>query len=387
MTDAAVHPWLLSWLQAESCGRDHCAPPHDRESWTTILDDSRSQSLVPLLFRTLESRPDWKVPDEIAAELREATAGIAARNLLLADELRQVLEAADKSGLDCIPLRGVALGDQLYGSITARPTGDIDLLVSRSQIDGIRELFLELGYREAEARSGFALEFYYALELFKERHGTVIAEPRWTLAYPPNTNRLTFEVVRPRCTRTKLLGVSALSLSREDLVVHLCLHLLHHHRGAPLLWIYELDRLLRCDVNWSLLESIVHEARLQPLVVASLQRVRSHFQTPIPGDVLAVLDADGTASESPLVSLLTTTARLKGREKLAILAKPGPWRRKVRYVVSFVLPSPAYVRAQHGLTSWWQVPPTYVWRIGYLAWHTIAGIARLVNDRRQGSGL
>ena len=86
-----------------------------------------------------------------------------------------------------------------------------------------------MGYEETEARSGFALEYYYALELFKHQHSTVIAEPRWTLAYPPNTDRLTFESVRPRCVTTDVVDVPSLSLSPEDLIVHLSLHLLHHH--------------------------------------------------------------------------------------------------------------------------------------------------------------
>ena len=380
---SSIHPWLLCWLKAESSGSGECSAPKTPEAWPAILDDSRCHGLVPLLCRAIESRSDWKVPTETATELRRATAGIAAKNLLLADELRQVLLAAQKGGLDCIPLRGVALGSQLYGSVAARPTGDIDLFVRRNQLGEIRELFSELGYCEAEARSGFALEFYYALELFKERHGTVIAEPRWTLAYPPHTDRLTLESVRPRCTKTEIVGVPAVSLSCEDLIVHLCLHLLHHHRGAPFLWIYELDRLMRsADVNWSVLISVVQQARLQALVAASIRRVRAHLETPIPGGVLSELGTGLPLSERKLVNLLTTTSPLKGREKLATLIQPGPLGRKVRYVVSFVLPSPSFIRTQYGLSGWWQVALTYVWRIGYLTWHAVSGIARLIRDRR-----
>ena len=240
-----------------------------------------------------------------------------------------------------------------------------------------------MGYEEAEARSGFALEYYYALELFKHQHGTVIAEPRWTLAYPPNTNRLTFESVLPRCATTDVFGVPSLSLSPEDLIVHLCLHLLHHHRGAPFLWVYELDQLMRSkDVNWSRLIAVVQQADLQALVATSIRRVCAHFETPVPHEVLPELGTDAPVTERRLLNLLTTTSRLKGREKLAMLIQPGSLRRKVRYVVSFVLPSPSYVRAQFGLTAWWQVPPTYVWRICYLTWHTIAGLARFVRDER-----
>jgi hypothetical protein len=179
------------------------------------------------------------------------------------------------------------------------------------------------------------------------------------------------------------VGVPGLSLSPEDLIVHLSLHLLHHHRGAPFLWVYELDRLMRSeDVNWPQLVSVVQQAGLQALVATAMERVCTHFETPVPHEVLSELGTDAPVAERRLVNLLTTTSRLKGREKLAMLIQPGSLRRKVRYVVSFALPSPAYIRAQFGLTAWWQVPPTYIWRIGYLTWHAIAGLARFVRSGR-----
>ena len=382
--DPPIHPWLVHWLGALATGSMSSQGPEQPNDWPSVLEDARRHGLSPLLLGTLDFAWDGEVPDVARRELSQTAAGVAARNMLLTAELRQVLLGAKARGLDCIPVRGVALGQQLYGNSAIRPTGDLDLLVRKDQLSDIRLFFGDLGYCEAEARSGFALEYYYALEFFKERHGTIVAEPRWTLAYPPLTDRLSLETVWPRCVDGDVAGVRTKLLGPEDLLIHLCLHLLHHHRGAPFLWVYEIDRVVRSrSIDWSVFLSVAREGRLEPLLLCALHRVCHVFHSPLPEEVLRELETfQRPESERRLADLLTSTSRLKGREKLATLMQLPDLRGRYRFVVSFLLPAPSFMRTQFGLVSWWQLVPMYVWRIGYLSWHAFAGVTRFVLGRR-----
>ena len=54
--------------------------------------------------------------------------------------------------------------------------------------------------------------------------------------------------------RGRVLGTETWLLGREDLILHLCLHIIHSGRTAPLLWFVELDGLLReAAIDWAAL--------------------------------------------------------------------------------------------------------------------------------------
>ena len=323
-------------------------------------------------------------PDETHRELKRASSEIAAKNLLLSSELVEILKGFHQRSISCISLRGITLGELLYGNITMRPTGDIDLLIRQEGLSEVRGLLCDLGFYEVEARPGFARDFYYTLTFFKERHMTVIVEPHWTIAYPPFLDRIKMEAVWDRSVVGEIASVETRLLGPEDLMIHLCLHILHHDDSAPFLWFYELDRLIRSEPfhpDWALFLSLVHEARLEPLIYVVLNRVRAVFKTPIPGMILEGLaGVPSTPFEARLFHLLTAAPNVKGREKIAMLLSLKGLRTRIRYAVSFLFPSSHFIRAQYGVSSRWQVGLTYFKRLCYLTWEGLKTVTRFLSS-------
>ncbi|MDD5559566.1 nucleotidyltransferase family protein [Candidatus Methylomirabilis sp.] len=368
------------------------APPSpEDQAWEEIIRDATQQGLLPILYRWLKTSDSRYLPSALRLDqIKEGVVGVAARNVVLAQELVSILQAFQVRQVACVPVRGLALAELLYGDITARPMGDIDLLVRKEDLSKVAEVLKGLEFQEMDRRPGFASAFSYTLEFFKDRHGGVIVEPHWSIAYPPFADRVDMEAVWERCVRGRVVDVDTWLLSREDLLVHLCCHLIHRGESASLLWLYEIDRLLRQEKatrDWPQVISLAQETGLALFVVEVLGKVKGLFDSPIPDDVLSQLRAQrrpqpARAVESQLARLLMGESRLDGGESFAMLFTIKGMRAKLRYAVAILFPSPEFMRLQYGLSTRWQLPLAYLTRFFHLSWEGLKGVVGLFLSRR-----
>ena len=132
MTSLAAHPFLMGVLLGAE--PEKLLPLVRKTSdWEGILGEATGHGLTPLLYGWLmrtNMRPQLPVP--MATCLEGQVFGLAARNMMLANELGGILRAFEEPYLPCAPLRGPALAERLYGDITARPMGDLDLQIGRA---------------------------------------------------------------------------------------------------------------------------------------------------------------------------------------------------------------------------------------------------------------
>jgi hypothetical protein len=382
MTTLAVHPFLMGVLRGDE--PDTLLPlAQGAADWEEIFRDATGHGLIALLYGWLK-RADirHRLPASVAVDLEGKFFGLAARNMLLSRELATLLRAFEKRHLLCAPLRGLALAERLYGDITARPMGDLDLLVRKEDLPHVAAIFRDLGYREIDRRTGFAQAFGNTLEFYKDRHGWIVAEPHWTIAYPPFVDRVDMDRVWMRCARGQVVGVETWLLSAEDLLLHLCLHLTHRDVAAPLLWFYEIDRLVRQEqgaFDWSRFVSATREAGLGSLLSRALGMVRALFGTPLPDRILDQLaNAPAPFLEGRLVRLLAGGSSVDGKESLAVLFTLKGFRAKLKYALALLFPSPEFMRVEYGLTSGTQLGFAYLRRFRFLIQEGCKGIVRLV---------
>ncbi|MBI4588190.1 MAG: nucleotidyltransferase family protein [Candidatus Rokubacteria bacterium] len=383
MIPPTVHPFLMGLLRGADPSMLLPLAPEDRD-WQKIIGDAAAQGFTPLLYRWLKgSDAGRRLPAELADRLEAECFGLAARNLLLSSELAGILRAFEERRIPCAPLRGPALAERLYGDITARPMGDLDLLVRKEDLPEVAGILRSLGFREMDRRPGFAQAFSYTLKFFKDRHGWIIVEPHWTLAYPPFVGRVDMDEVWRRCVRGPVVGVESWVLGREELLLHLCLHLTHRDGTAPLLWSYELDRLVRLEgegLDWSRVLTLARQAKVEFLLSRVLARVTALFATPIPGQVLGQLAGQPSRSvEGRLVRLLAGGAQVDGKESLAVFFALEGLGAKLRYAVALLFPSPAFMRIQYGVTRRGPLGLAYLRRCCRLGWESAKGVAKLLS--------
>ena len=381
-TPSAVHPFLMGVLRGSDPAALLSRGPDDG-NWKEVISDAAAHRLTCLLYRWLKgSDVGQRLPTELADRLEGGFFRLAARNMVLADELAGILRAFEAHGLPCAPLRGLALAEHLYGDITARPMGDLDLLVRKEDLPGVAAILQGLGFREMDRRAGFARAFSYTLKFFKDRHGWIVIEPHWTLTYPPFQDRIDMDGVWKRCVRGRVVGVETWLLGKEELLLHLCLHLAHRDGTAPLLWWYEVDCLVRRDqeaFDWSRFLSIAQEARLEFLLSRPLGQVKALFATPIPDQVLGRLTLQRPRSvEGRVTRLLAGASSVDGKESLAVLFTLKGFRPKLRYAFAILFPSSEFMRIQYGLTRRSQLGLAYVRRAGRFCWEGLKGVVQIL---------
>jgi hypothetical protein len=397
MTLPTVHPFLLDLLNGTGA-EDLVLPPPEDQMWRAIIGEADRHGLAPILYRWLnDSGRASRLPPAALDELKARVSRLTARNLVLAQEAASILKTFESRRVVCAPIRGLTLAELLYGEITARPMGDVDLLVRKNDLPGVASALRDLGFEEMDRRPGFAQAYSYTLKFIKDRHGWIIVEPHWTLAYPPFAGRLDMDAVWERCVRGRVLGMETWLLSREDMVLNLCLHLIHRGESAPLLWFYELDRLLRHPhdaLNWEGMLRIAEGSGLEGLLLEGLGYVKNLFASPIPDEVFdrplkAVprnrLPSNGAWLERRLVGLLAGESRADGRESLALLFVIKGVRAKLRYALALLFPSAEFMRLQYGASSTSRIGFRYLGRTAYLAWEGFKGILCLLALRRSGS--
>lgn len=381
---ATAHPFLLQVLRRPDDVGSADLP--EDGAWERIVADALLQGLGPLLHRWLRRHDlGGRLPAEAAARLRAYVAGVAARNLVLADELTGILRAFAGAGLACAPLRGLALAESLYGDAGARPMGDLDLLVRREDLDPAAAVLRGLGYRELDRSPGFARRFSHTLEFFRDRHGWIMVEPHWTIAYPPFLDRIDMAEVWRQCGRGQVAGVETWALAPEDLLLHLCLHVTHRDPAAPLLWLCDIDRLVRREaarLDWSALVARARETGLAYPLGRVLGEVRALFGTPVPDAVLGGLDAPpARALEGRLVRLLAGGARVDGKESFALLLTLPGWRARFAFARGLLFPSPEFMRTHYALTRRGQLGLAYLRRLASLSAEGVKGIVSLLTTR------
>jgi hypothetical protein len=225
---------------------------------------------------------------------------------------------------------------------------------------------------------------------FKDRHRRVIVEPHWTIAYPPFADKVNMDMVWKRCVRGQVVGVDTWLLGRADLLVHLCLHLIHHSDKAPLLWFYELDRFLRQEktaLDWSQVLLVARQTGLELFLVQVLGKVMDLFDSPVPDRVLSQLRtqlthdrgrAVGTSVESRMVRLLASYSGVDCGEEFAMLFTIKGLRPRVQYALALLFPSPQFMLLRYGLSTRKPLGLYYIARVVHLSWKGLKWLAGLL---------
>ncbi len=367
--------------------------PEGPASWDEIEQTAENEGLAPIfLQRVKASLAGSLVPPPVLARLQERVVEIAAENLLLASELAKILRACASAYLLCVPIRGLALVEQLRLEAACRPANDLDLLVRHENLGRIADILETLGYREIDRLPGFARTYSYTLEFEKTGHGRVSVEPHWTIAYPPYIGSFNMNGVWSRLVPGRLLGIETYFLSPTDLLLHLCFHLIHKSEEAPLLWSYEIDRLIRLEgtsLDWPLFVRMTQESGQSQLVADRLDFIRRAFASPIADEVFQALAVPSPSafrhgalfsrtSQLRLAQLLGPHAGIDGKESLAhLLTIPGIGA-KLRYARGILFPSTAFMRAHYGPATPSQVALRYLARLLFFCREGLRGLFRLL---------
>jgi hypothetical protein len=226
--------------------------------WRRLTSIARQQHVSPLLYHCLKRQNLLHAaPPEIGLQLRESYFRNVASNLELYGELKMIARQLKEAEIPLMVLKGAHLAHGVYGNIGLREMLDLDLLVPQAQLFEAYQAVKALGYLAEHGEEGLDPE-----QLLNHRHLPGLERPsglgveiHWHLAVPA---QWPVEELWKRAVPFRFQETEVLSLSPEDLLLHLCYHLAYDHRFRlglrPLIDISLVIEHYAETLNWQVVE-------------------------------------------------------------------------------------------------------------------------------------
>ena len=310
--------------------------------WDLLREQSRKYELFPLLYAGLRALGFPGVPDLVRSEWTKVFQFNAIRNELLAVELAGILRLLGDAGVPVMPLKGIALGESLYGDPALRVCGDIDVLVPERHAIEAFHLLVSRGYQP-----DFSQPRLLSLVLRYGKHCVLMREDRMrayqlelhsALFWGTQLERELLKQLWSDAVRKTFYGVPAFALSAEWEFLYLAAHA-SRHGWLSLKWYADLDRICRRGgVDWKNVSEKAKWLGWEAAVRSSLGACGFLFQTPLDPS----FGATTTSHASRVPPSSDVQVATEGLALLRLLKTPG---RKLRYLaIRLLVPTPAECR-------------------------------------------
>lgn len=351
---------LLAWLRLDGQERlVELAGTASVDEWQAAVQRAGELGVGTLLYARLsEGEIAGRLPGEVLARVEGIFQEGVFNNLQALRSLDKVLAALAKAQVAVIPLKGVYLGEKIYGRIGLRSMGDIDLLIPSERLGEAVQVLAEVGYQAAfsfqvsdEIQQGHALPaLANGSDLEIDLH--------WNLVSPTAPFRISIEEIWRSSISERLRGFEIQAMSREDMLLHLCLHAAYLDAFStglrPICDIGWVIQAYQRNLDWTALVERAKEWGIGRSVWLGLTTAERLLHAPIPVGALGGLQPapeDLAMLEWAIAQVLRPAGMSR---KLAGVWAPNPWPKRVGLIVRYLFPRrhemrPFYPRLGRGL--------------------------------------
>ncbi|MDQ2800010.1 MAG: nucleotidyltransferase family protein, partial [Armatimonadota bacterium] len=125
--------------QALGCSAPASLPTLTADEWARFSELAGAHRVQPLAYQAFKADAAT-VPPDVMSRLQAEAQRCWIHSTMLAQELARISRLLGGEGIPLAAMKGPALATQVYGSITARTMGDLDILVRPSEFARARAL-------------------------------------------------------------------------------------------------------------------------------------------------------------------------------------------------------------------------------------------------------
>jgi hypothetical protein len=227
--------------------------------WVQLIRLVLRHDTLPLTYRNLQRICPDLVPSGVLEPLRARYEAEAAASRLLAEELVDILGCLDSQGILAVTYKGAALAIRLYGDLSLRGFGDIDIVICERDALRARRLLIDRGYAPERVETSDLNQFLRANHemLLYRGDGKVRLDLHWRcisrsacLAGDPERFLQHLETI-------SIAGEGVRSLRLETYLLVLSMHAAKH-QWVQLKLICDIAEILAIpDLDWNY---VLHEA-------------------------------------------------------------------------------------------------------------------------------
>jgi len=254
--------------------------------WLRAVQDTARHQCAPMFGRRLR---ELGILDRVPAEERQRLIGLArttaVRNLGSTLQLRELTDRL--LGTPMIALKGACLARTCYRDLSLRPMLDLDLFAQVSDLDFVRGVLAQLGYRQSQ-RVAPETNPMHDPPYFKP--GSIPIELHRSILDRNDLFCIDHEALWSRAVPAgDIAGLSY--LGAEDRLLHVCLHAGYHHQLDIGLYAFiDIAMIVRgTALDWRTFVDRAREWRAERCVFLTLEMARVLVGAEVPAEVLAAL--------------------------------------------------------------------------------------------------
>ena len=261
--------------------------------WDSLVRLAREHRVLPILYTRLAD-VGAAVPPATQSQLQSEYQRNLVHNLANAAELVSLLRELERAGIPAMPFKGVVLGASVYGDLTTRPAGDVDLIVHQRHLARATALLLERGCKlKTPVRADGTPEYPGVYEYsFERRMDGMVIELRWRLSERRFGCNLGMDWVWPHRTTARLAGAEVPNLSPELTLLVLCMHG-SKHAWSRLIWICDVGQVLALPgLDWREVSQEAGRLGLLRMLALGVLLANRVAGAPVPAAILRQFESD-----------------------------------------------------------------------------------------------
>jgi len=361
---------LCAWLRGEPV------------SWSTADDAdagqflfaSRYHGVTALLYQRINFAAEKNFcPAPLREELKRATAGAAAQELIRRGALEELLADLARENITPLLLKGTPLAYTLYPTPPLRSRGDTDLLIQKENLHAADEVFARLGYERAIGVTGELVSSqrsYYKDDDYGVAHNFDL---HWRIsnAYVFGET-FGFDELRSSSIAIPALGAHARGLGAEHALLLACMHRLSHRQapyyvdgvayydGDRLIWLYDIHLLARAMTasQWERVIDVATEKGLQEICLDGLQAAANSLGSGVPADVIQRLSFRGSQRIQAVASFNVSPWRWE----LTGIWVSRSWHAGLKLLAEHLFPPGSYMLSKYRIDNRKLLPFYYLRR-------------------------
>lgn len=256
------------------------------QGWDDLIACARDHQVEPILWspRTRCGLPKLSPKQRDAAA--EACQVALRRNLLMAGELKAVLERLDDEGVPAIALKGPVMAELAYRDLALRNFVDLDVLVSPEDVSSALKVLGGMGYCALDVPLRYC-EWNRQVQLFCPQKVATV-ELHWAVVHSyflPELSAVDWWSPSVDC---RVAGVGMRTLSMEHQAVYTCIHGAKHN-WSRLKWLADLAGLLarNPNLNWEAIRRCFEEIRSPRILSLGMGLANELFDSRMPEWILS----------------------------------------------------------------------------------------------------
>jgi hypothetical protein len=256
--------------------------PSDGFDWRRFAALADHHRVQPLVVRRLKH--EWKpdIPQDVLDQMEAQCRRNTIRMLHLSGETGRIAGLFRSRDIRMLVLKGPTLSLDLYGDLSIRPSGDLDLLVPMADIEEAGRLLQRHGYVKDDyirtVLGDWRWRHHHYAFIHPETGSKV--ELHWRM-HPWPARQPSFDALWER-RRTMMIGGRPVDLpGLEDLFLFLAQHGARHG-WSRLRWLLDIDRMARLPLRWDWITTEMRRLHCTHIGGQALQLASGLLGTPIP---------------------------------------------------------------------------------------------------------